>query len=353
MQILDVSNTNRCSACKTTPYCGLICQTADWPSHKEKCPGHLRKVGMANLEKAKGFGRYRNWQQTLHYAELAATKLKQIKDRPLEDLSEALNLKFNGLNLMDHNREALECAKEWYCLHLTKHTHPPAIKAGFALIESCIHNREFADAVLYAHTTWETLTLSRDSHIPGDELDSYIALGARFLAKSIWSLAVNGDASEEEKRATVREAITLARRALEMHTRLRGFVSEEVASDMGLLGSILIFFNDVDDDEVPRLFEQSTAIFAQVQGSLSGNVATGESNLGSLYQQRAIRARTANDLDRCVANYKLTLSHIREAARIFRAINGVDKADELARVIVNVEGHLRHVTAVIAATTRG
>ena len=309
---------------------------------------------MANLEKAEKFRLEHNWPQTLRYADLAITKLKkQLKDGLVEDLSDAMMCRFYGLNMMARYKEALECAKEWYCLHLTKHTHPPAIKAGFALIESCIHNREFADAVLYAHTTWETLTLSRDSHIPGDELDSYIALGARFLAKSIWSLAVNGDASEEEKRATVREAITLARRALEMHTRLRGFVSEEVASDMGLLGSILIFFNDVDDDEVPRLFEQSTAIFAQVQGSLSGNVATGESNLGSLYQQRAIRARTANDLDRCVANYKLTLSHIREAARIFRAINGVDKADELARVIVNVEGHLRHVTAVIAATTRG
>ena len=37
------------------------------------------------------------------------------------------------------------------------------------MIESCIHNEEFFDAVLYARTTWETITLSRDSHIPDDE----------------------------------------------------------------------------------------------------------------------------------------------------------------------------------------
>ena len=112
----DQPGTNQCSACKTTPYCGPICQTADWAHHKEECPGHLRKVGLTNLEKAKGFRRERNWPQTLRHAELAATKLKQMKDRPvelIELIDEALRLKYNALSFMGRHREALDCAKDW------------------------------------------------------------------------------------------------------------------------------------------------------------------------------------------------------------------------------------------------
>ena len=47
----DQPGTNACRACKTASYCGVNCQTADWPSHKEECDGHLRKVGMANSVK--------------------------------------------------------------------------------------------------------------------------------------------------------------------------------------------------------------------------------------------------------------------------------------------------------------
>ena len=47
--------------------------------HKEECPGHLRKMGMAHLEKATGFDREQNWMQSLRYAELALAKLKQFK----------------------------------------------------------------------------------------------------------------------------------------------------------------------------------------------------------------------------------------------------------------------------------
>ena len=61
----DQPGTKQCSACKTKAYCGPICQTADWQHHKEECPGHLRKMGMAHLEKAKGFDKDCNWVQTL------------------------------------------------------------------------------------------------------------------------------------------------------------------------------------------------------------------------------------------------------------------------------------------------
>ena len=65
----DQLGTHHCSACKTTVYCGSICQTADWIHHKEEYPGHLRKVGKVNLEKAKGFHEVRNFPQTLRHAD--------------------------------------------------------------------------------------------------------------------------------------------------------------------------------------------------------------------------------------------------------------------------------------------
>ena len=75
---------------------GPINQTADWQHHKEECPGHLRKVGIANLEKAKGYHDAISWPQTLRHADVAATKLKQMKDRPVELIDEALGMKYNA-----------------------------------------------------------------------------------------------------------------------------------------------------------------------------------------------------------------------------------------------------------------
>ena len=74
----DQPGTKSCSACKTTFYCCVICQTVDWTNHKEERQGHLCKVGMANLAKVKGFFEQQNFEQSLRYAEIAATKLKQL-----------------------------------------------------------------------------------------------------------------------------------------------------------------------------------------------------------------------------------------------------------------------------------
>ena len=349
----DQPGTNKCSACKATPYCGPICQTADWPRHKEECPGHLRKVGMAHLEKAKGFDRANNWPQMLRYSDLAATKLKQMEDRPVEDISDALNFKFNALNMMGRYRESMECAKEWYCLWLTKHTHPRAIVAGFALIESCIHNKEFADALLYSHTTWETLTLSRDSHIPEHQRQQYTANGAMLFSKSTFYLAQSGGIPAEEMQKAGQEAIMLARSALEIHTQVHGHGSEEVANDLSLLAGAVGLFEDVDDDEIPRLYEKAKAIFTRVQGSLSRNVAACEKNWGAAYSARAAKAQAANDLDREIANLELALPRLREAARIYRIANRMESANDAALGVVRMEEQLRQAIAAKAAATRG
>ena len=122
---------------------------------------------------------------------------------------------------------------------------------------------------------------------------------------------------------------------------------------MGLLASVLDYFNDVDDDEVPRLHEQAKVIFTRVDGTLSPNAVTCERNVGLAYGRRANRAATANDLDRYVANLELALPHYREAVRIYRAINHMDMADEFAREVVRVEEELRRIVIERAAATRG
>ena len=338
----DQPGVSLCASCRLVVYCCRTCQVEDWPRHREvDCQGHIRKVGMAHLQKAVGFRRADNWMQTLRYSEFALVKLKQLNDRPIEALDEALSHKFDALNMMGRNRETLECAQERYCLYLTSHTHPPAITASFCLIESCIHNEEYEDAELYAHTTWETITLSRDSHIPDDKRQYFTAQGAYFLAFAMLNLAENGDIPPEANQTVGQEAIGLARTALEIHTQLYGLKDQYVASDMRVLARALDYFNNVDDDEVLRLSEQSIAITSRVEGSLSMNVATGEQNIAFTYLRRANRARIANDLDREMANLEKSLPHYREAARIYRAVNYTKDADDAARNAVVVEEVLR------------
>ena len=108
---------NQCGNCGLVKYCCRTCQVEDWPRHKEvDCQGHMRKVGMAHLLKAMGFDRDRNFVQLLRYSELALVKLKQLNDRPIEAIDEALTYKFNALNFMGQKRESLECAQERYAM---------------------------------------------------------------------------------------------------------------------------------------------------------------------------------------------------------------------------------------------
>ena len=339
----DQPGPSLCASCKLVGYCGRTCQVEDWSRHKEECQGHMRKVGMAHLQKAKGFDRDHNWVQLLRYSDLALLKLKQLNDRPIKAIDDALTYKFTALNLMGHDKEALECAKEKYCLYLTKHTHPPAIDAAFDLIESCLHNKVYEDAELYARTTWETITLSRDSHIPDDRRQWFTAQGAYYLALAMLELAKVGDIPPEANQAVGQEAISLARRALEIHTQLYGLEHSDVTNSMNLLADALDYFNNVDDVEVIRFYEQLIVIRTRVEGSSSVNVGVGEDCLARTYHKRAAKARVFYDLDREMANLELALPHFHEAARIHRLVNYMDEADKAERCAVDVEERLREL----------
>ena len=351
----DQPGTKSCSACKTTVYCCVNCQTADWVHHKEECPGHLRKVGMANLAKAAGFHDQRNWVQALRYSELAATKLKQLKDRRLETvqaISNALTCQFDALQFMVRDREALECMKECYTLWAMNHLrNPGSMNAALLLIQSCLHNKEYEDAENYARHAYFMVAEMTDNFIPADQRPKFLADVSYWLAVAIHELAKSGGIPPEAKQKAGEEAITLARTALEIHTQLHGSESVKVAGDMVGLADALNFFNDVDDDEILRLMEQANAIFRQVEGSSSVNVAVCETKLGYAYVSRVNRARDANDLDREMANLELALPHYRETDRIYRAINHVDVADKAIHHISAIEQNIRRIGIARAATT--
>ena len=353
----DQPGTSSCSACKTTFYCCVICQTADWAHHKEECSGHLRKVGIAHLAKAEGFGHQQNWVQTLRYGELAATKLKQLKDRRLETvkaINDALMKKFGALQFLSRHSEALECIKECYTLWAMNHLrNPGSIYAALQLIQSCIHNKKFEDAEHYARHAYFMIAEMNDNFIPADQQPRFLADGSFWLAQAIFHLATAGGIPPEEKQKAGEEAITHARQALEIHTQLFGAESADVAADMGALAEVLDYFNNVDDDEILRLIEQAIAIFSRVQGSSSLNVAVGENKLGLVYDNRADRAKAANDLDRCITTLELALSHFRKAVRIYKTNNDVDSANGVLRNIAHVEEKLSLVRIARAAATRG
>ena len=163
-------------------------------------------------------------------------------------------------------------------------------------------------------------------------------------------MAKAGGIPPEAKQKAGEEAIELARKALELHTQLHGTESIDVAADMSSLADVLGIGN-VDDDEIPRLYEQAIVIFSRLQGSSSPNVAIGKMKLGNAYKNKATTANAANDLNRCMANLELALTQYREAARIFSIINHVDNTNAALHNIAEVEKNIRKIEIVRAAAT--
>ena len=349
--------TKSCSACKTSTYCSVICQTADWAHHKEECDGHLRKVGFFNWKKADGFCQQRNFVQTLRYAEIAATKLKQLKDRRLETvqlIEAALSLQFDALQFFDRHKEAMKCAEERYTLWAMNHMrYPGSMQAALALIQSCLHNEEFEDAENYARHAYFMIAEMTDNFIPSDQYPQFLADVSYWLSQAIFGLAKAGGIPPEQKQKAGEETIEYARKALELLAQLHGTESYNVSASMTAIASALEYFNDVDDDEVLRLHAQAIDIYRRVEGSSSYNVALIERNLANTYISRSTRALAANDLDRYRTNLELSLPHFRESARSYRAINSVVKADLTLCNVAEIEDAIRQIRIASEAGTQG
>ena len=309
---------------------------------------------MAHLGKARVFGEDNNYAQALRYAELALTKLKLLKDRPLDALDAALACTTVSLGFMGRHSEAMENAQERYTLWaMTDIRNPSSIWAAFDLIQCCLQIGEFTDAELYALTALEIINERTDNIIPLDQQQHTLARGSALLAQATQALAQAGGIAPEAKQEAGVKSIALARNALEINTQLFGTEHDDVAHSMDLLASVLQSFNDIDDDEVLRLYEQAIAIYVTLYGSSHMTVGSCEDNLGLAYSNRAKRAYNAHDLDRELTNLQLALTHNREAARIYTDINQAESAANALRDVAFVEEKIRHVRTRIAAEAAG
>ena len=192
-----------------------------------------------------------------------------------------------------------------------------------------------------------------DNFIPANLRPQFLADVSYYLAQAIFRLAKAGGIPPEGKQKAGEEAIGLARKALELRTQLYGTEGADVAGAMGTLADVLNCFNDVEDDEVLRLYEQASAIYRRVEGISSMNAATMVYQLGNAYIHRAVRAQTVNDLDRSMANMELALPRCREAARIYRDNNHVDNADKALRTINKVEEYIQLIEVAKAVAAAG
>ena len=269
--------------------------------------------------------------------------------------------KYNACGMMGRYVEAHECIKECYSLWAMNHLrNPGSMKTALALIQSCLHNKEYDDAEHYARHAYFMIAEMTDNFIPSDQQPWFLAEASRLLALAISKLAQAGGippegkqkagVPPEGKQKAGEEATTHAREALELHTQLYGAGSIEVAHTMGACADVLGYFNnsDVDTDEVIRLLAEAIVIFSRIE-PMSVNVASGEYNLASTYVSRTNRAYSANDFERCIANMELALPHFREAARIFRANNHVVMADKALQAISQAEENILAAAAAVAS----
>ena len=236
----------------------------------------------------------------------------------------------------------MECAEECYTLWAMNHMrNSGSMEAAMRLIQSCLHLNENERAEHYARHAMFMMNDMADNFISADELPSLLARGSRLLARSIYRLAESGEMPMAEREKAGKEAIELARQALELDIKLFGAVSANVAHDIGALANVLDLFNNVDSDEVLSLRKKYIKILTRVEGAETLNVAVGENQLGVTYANRANRALAVNDFDRHLSNLELALTHYREAGRIYRLINHVPNATQTQFNITKTEERIR------------
>ena len=85
-----------------------------------------------------------------------------------------------------------------------------------------------------------------------------------------------------------------------------------------------------------------------MHGISSPNVAVGKCNLAEAYNERAKRAHAAHDPPRELANLELALPHYREAVRLFRFNNRMEKAHRYEGVANRIEANIPRVRFAMA-----
>ena len=123
--------------------------------------------------------------------------------------------------------------------------HPGSIYAAFALIQSSLHLKKCEDAERYARHAYFMIAEMTDNFIPAHQQPQFLADATHYLAHAIFCLAHDGGIPPAENQTTGKEAIALARKAVELHIQLHGTEHDNVAIDLCILAEALDYFNDV------------------------------------------------------------------------------------------------------------
>jgi tetratricopeptide (TPR) repeat protein len=243
-------------------------------------------------------------QRALFYARLYEGK----EERKTDLLCKALRVYINLRTSQEKHADAVIYAEEAYNLVAVAYNpvHPKVQDAATSLIECLIHTGDLFNAERFAQATLDSL---KD---PGNGLDQEseeVAYGYHLLAKVI----------HEQKGDFVR-AEMLVRESFRIRSQLYVHDNANIGISVGLLAAILKSQGKLGH-ETRELYERSLAIDIKHYGPDGMDNAIANHNIGNFYHILADQEQSAETR---IDLLRLSLSHHKEARRIFTKIFGPD-----------------------------
>jgi hypothetical protein len=243
-------------------------------------------------------------QRGLSYAKLYEGE----EEEKTELLCKALRVYINLRSSQGKYADGVIYAEEAYNLVAMAYNpvHPKVQEAAASLIECLIHTGDLFNAERFAQATLDSL---KD---PGNGLDQE----SEEVADGYYNLA---NVINQQKVDFVK-AEMLVRESLRIITRICSLDDAIIGACVGLLASILESQGKLDN-ETKDLYERSLVIDIKQSGPDGKNTAVGNHNIGLFYHKLAEQERSAETR---IEHLHLSLSHFKEALRIYTKIFGPD-----------------------------
>jgi tetratricopeptide (TPR) repeat protein len=266
--------------------------------------GVERKIGLIHINRSQFNQAEIHCQQALFYARLYEGK----EERKTDLLCEALGVYVNLRGTQGKFADAVIYAEEAYNLVAVAYNpvHPKVQKAAGRLIESLIHKGDLFNAERFAQATLDSL---KD---PGNGLgqeSEEVADGYYLLAKVI-----------NQQEGDFVRAEMLVRESLRINSQLFCHDNESIGASVDLLASILRSQGKLGH-ETKELHERSLATETKHHGADGLKTAVANTNIGVFYYKLTQQERSSKTI---IEHLRLSLSHHKEAMRIYTKIFGPD-----------------------------
>jgi tetratricopeptide (TPR) repeat protein len=263
-------------------------------------------------------------QQALSHARLYEGK--EEEKTALFLLCKVLGGYINLRSFQGHYADAVLCAEEAFNLVAVAYNpvHPKVQEAAGVLIECLIHAGDLFNAERFAQATLDSL---KD---PGNGLDQEseeVAKGYLCLGKVI-----------HQQKGDLVKAEMLVRESLRIRSQLYCHDHYYVVHSVSLLAGILHSQGKLDY-ETKELYERSLTIYIKHYGPDGNNTAVANVKMVNFYQDLAERQQTARTK---ISHLRLSLSHPKEAMRIYTQILGPDnpKTMEVSSAVLSISRQL-------------